>query len=57
MENVLDGAEKTQARLVFSTNVVQLHPGDQCVLLRTESTDATVRKEGSQVQEGARTQQ
>ena len=56
MDAVLEGAEErahdreplassmaAQTHLAYSTNVVQLFPGDQCVLLRAESNDVMVR--------------
>ena len=32
-------ARRTQTRLAYSTNIIKLYPGDQCVLLRSESDD------------------
>ena len=56
MEQVLENGGEQQTRLAYSTNVVQLHPGDQCVLFRTESVNATLRAKGPQHEEPARAQ-
>ena len=46
----------TQTLLAYSTNVIQLHPGDQCVLFRTERSHADIYEHGSSFREGALTQ-
>ena len=43
MEHALDGGDETQARLAFSTNVIQLFPGDQLALFRAESAQVSGR--------------
>ena len=48
--------QTTQTNLAYSSNVVQLHPGDQRVLLRLESTDESLRAMGSKHIEGTLTQ-
>ena len=45
----------TQTHLTFSPNVIQLYPGDHCVLLRTEQQDRVVNC-GRKCDEDARTQ-
>ena len=41
------GSARTQTRLPYSTNVMKLYPGDQCVLLRAESADMAMRDQGA----------
>ena len=45
-----------QTRLAHSTNIIQLHPGDQCVLFRAEETHRAMRAHGSGYEEPRRTQ-
>ena len=56
MEQVLENEGEQKTRLAYSTNVVQLRPGDQCVLVRTESVNATLRAKDPQHEKTARTQ-
>ena len=44
--DVTAAASGTQTHLAYPTNVVQLFPGDQCVLICAESNDEKVHAEG-----------
>ena len=46
----------TQTHLSYSTNVVQLHPGDHCVLLRAVEYDDAKKAQGHDYLEDVRTQ-
>ena len=50
-------ASGPQTHLAYSTNLVQLFPGDQCVLIRAESNDEKVHEEGVNYKEGDVSQQ
>ena len=45
-----------QARLGYSTNVIDLNPGDQCVLLRSQRADESRRRRTSGWKEEQKTQ-
>ena len=46
MENVLEREHDNQTRLGFSKNLIQLHPGDHCALLRMDSGPQSAGSEG-----------